>query len=113
MDKLLLAFRASYSMDYLLEFAASRHWKTYEQDVFNVLCEDRAVLIESNWNYIYGGESRFLPDALRTEYQESQAYPKIVHFAGPFKPWAVPNAPFWEHFWHYVTDTPYLELFLR
>lgn len=107
------AFRAAYSMEYLLEFATSRPWKTYDQDVFNVLCEDRAVLLESNWNFIYGGESRFLPDNLRTEYQESHDHPKIVHFAGSFKPWLIPNAPFQEYFWPYAADTPYLETLLR
>lgn len=107
------AFRAAYSMEFLLEYAASRPWKAHDQDILNVLCEDRCVLIESNWNSIYGGESRFLPDALRAEYQECWAHPKIAHFAGPFKPWAMPDAPFQEYFWPYAADTPYLETLLR
>lgn len=107
------AFRTAYSMEFLLEYAASRPWKAHDQDILNVLCEGRSTLIESNWNSIYGGEARFLPDALRAEYEECWAHPKIVHFAGPFKPWAVPDAPFQEYFWPYAADTPYLEALLR
>lgn len=107
------AFRARYSTEYLLDYAASRNWLCHDQDILNVLCEGRTVLIESNWNSIYGGESRFLPDALRAEYEDCWAHPKIAHFAGPFKPWLVPDAPFQEFFWQYAADTPYLETFLR
>lgn len=107
------AFRAAYSMDYLLKYATSRHWKAHDQDILNVLCEDKSVLIESNWNSIYGDAPQFLPDALRAEYQDCWAHPKIAHFAGPFKPWTVPDAPFQEHFWPYAAETPYLEVLLR
>lgn len=107
------AFRAAYSIDYLLKYAVSRHWKAHDQDILNVLCEDKSVLIESNWNSIYGDAPQFLPDALRAEYQDCWAHPKIAHFAGPFKPWAVPDAPFQEYFWPYAAETPYLENLLR
>lgn len=107
------AFRAEYSMDYLLEYAVSRHWKAHDQDILNILCQDKSVLIESNWNSIYGDAPQFLPDDLRAEYQDCWAHPKIAHFAGPFKPWTVPDAPFQERFWPYAAETPYLETLLR
>lgn len=107
------AFRAAYSVDYLLEYAVSRCWKAHDQDILNVLCEGRVTLLEPNWNSIYGDAPQFLPDALRSEYQDCWAHPKIAHFAGPFKPWAVPDAPFQERFWPYAADTPYLEVLLR
>lgn len=107
------AFQVTYNIKYLLEFAVSRQWKAHDQDILNVLCEGRTVLIESNWNSIYGGESRFLPDDLRMEYQDCWEHPKIAHYAGPFKPWLVPDAPFQEYFWPYAANTPYLETLLR
>ncbi len=106
-------FRAAYKVDFLLEFAVSRHWKAHDQDILNVLCEGRSILIEPNWNSIYGDAPQFLPDILKEEYMDCWKHPKIAHYAGPFKPWMVPDAPFQEYFWPYASNTPYLEILLR
>ena len=103
------AFRAAFTCDYLLEFAASREWLQHDQDVLNVLCEGRVKLLSASWDVIKPELYQHMPAAYRRELDESVANPKIVHFGGAMKPWVNLDAPFGELFWRYAAQTPYIQ----
>lgn len=107
------AFRAAYSCDYLLEFAASREWLQHDQDVLNVLCEGRVKLVSAAWDVIKPELYQRLPPARRAELDESIAHPRIVHFGGEMKPWVNLDAPFSEYFWRYAAQTPFIQEIIR
>jgi lipopolysaccharide biosynthesis glycosyltransferase len=44
-----------------------------DQDVFNIYSRDRVLEIDSEWNHVPS--------------QDFNASPKIIHWAGPAKPW--------------------------
>ena len=109
----ILEFRKSFSTTYLLEFAASRDWKQHDQDVLNVLCEGRAMLVSAVWDVMMPEFNGYLPKKLRKELEESIAHPNILHFGGDMKPWLCMDAPFGEYFWKYAAQTPYIQEIIR
>ena len=49
------------------------------------------------------------PKYLQDEYMTAHANPKIIHYAGPDKPWNNPLADYAEAFWKYAKDSGYYE----
>ena len=109
----ILEFRKSFSTTYLLEFAASRDWKQHDQDVLNVLCEGRTMLVSAVWDVMMPEFNGYLPKKLRKELEESIAHPNSLHFGGDMKPWLCMDAPFGEYFWKYAAQTPYIQEIIR
>lgn len=103
------AFRAAYSTEYLLDFATSRDWRQHDQDVLNVLCQERVKLVSAAWDVMAPEFNEYLPGELKAELDESLANPKILHFGGDMKPWLCMDAPFGEYFWRYAAQTPYIQ----
>jgi lipopolysaccharide biosynthesis glycosyltransferase len=106
----------------MLDFAVSRDWKMHDQDVLNVLCEGKVLLLPLNWNFIYPNSSfgndsyrDFLPSYLLEEYLEAKDVPFIVHLAGASrKPWETwGNIPYFEKFWKYATRTPFIDTIMK
>ncbi|MDR1909754.1 MAG: glycosyltransferase family 8 protein [Spirochaetaceae bacterium] len=81
------AFSRGVSMTGLLDLAVSRDWQFCDQDVLNVVCAGKTLILNMEWNAMVTmyNEDQFPPE-LRQEYRRSRARPKISHFAGP-KPW--------------------------
>jgi lipopolysaccharide biosynthesis glycosyltransferase len=80
-------FSRSITMEQLLGLAVSRDWRFCDQDVLNVVCAGKTLILAMEWNAMVTmrNEDQF-PLSLRQEYRRSRAAPKISHFAGP-KPW--------------------------
>lgn len=53
--------------------------------------------------------SRFLTQKDYETYLYSKNNPKIIHFAGPNKPWNNPQIPMSEFFWKYAKELPFYE----
>jgi len=71
-----------------------------DQDVLNLVFRDRWLPLDSGWNYIYSLNSDVegVPDGHRL--------PKIIHFAGPHKPWrALRYHPMRQRYFHYLELT--------
>ena len=45
-------------------------------------------------------------------YQEARKNPKIIHYAGPQKPWFEPGMDFGMQFWECARETAYYEVML-
>lgn len=109
-------FRKTYSTKEILEFAVSENWQLLDQDILNKLCEDRVKYVDMSWNVMvdYAGIRinkiiRLAPQWLNKLYMESRQNQKIVHYAGPEKPWLQPEMDMGKAFWKYARKTPYYE----
>jgi lipopolysaccharide biosynthesis glycosyltransferase len=109
------AFHKNFTVKELLDFAVSRKWRAHDQDILNVLCQGKTLLLPIEWDFTWDDESaKYLPDFLKTEYDCTKEHPKIIHFPGERKPWLnVVNVPYFEYFWKYATRTPFIDVIIR
>lgn len=112
--------RKTYSSDDMLRFAASYQWELLDQDVLNYLAQGRYKAIDMAWNVMYDWENIRInqiisraPKYLQDEYMCSRRNPKIIHYAGPTKPWSYPFVDYAVEFWYYARKTPYYEVIIR
>lgn len=104
-------FNKRYTGAKLMEFCASREWRQHDQDVLNVICQNSIKIIDSAWSVMEDyGENKFLPQALYNEFLQGIENPKIIHYAGPRKPWRNPNTMFCDYFWKTTYQTPFFDL---
>ena len=111
------AWRESISVEDVFEFAQSNEWQLLDQDVLNYFCQGRTLHVDMAWNVMFdnGGFrirdiiSRTTPE-LRADYMAARENPRIVHYAGPIKPWDDAECDFAEHFWRYAKQTPFYEV---
>ncbi|MDR1248353.1 MAG: glycosyltransferase family 8 protein [Treponema sp.] len=110
-------FVQSIAKERLLGLAVSQDWRFCDQDVLNVVCAEKTLILNMEWNAMVTmyNEDQF-PLNLRQEYRRSRANPKITHFAGP-KPWdrrfsfgfnSGPRKAQLELFLRYAERTPFI-----
>lgn len=116
----LAKFRQEFTTEQLLELAASRNWELLDQDVLNTLCAGRVKFLDMAWNVMYDwngirkdGIISFAPQDLRAEYLTAYAAPKIIHYAGPDKPWQDPMVDYADVFWQAAVSSHYYEVLLE
>ena len=87
-------FRKTYTTDEMLRFAASNKWELLDQDVLNYLAQGRYKAVDMAWNVMTDLRRIRIPEIisrapkyLRDEYMKAHEAPKIIHYAGPDKPW--------------------------
>lgn len=105
----LAAFRKKFSSAEMLKVASSKRFELLDQDVLNILAEDKVKFIDMAWNVMYDWKferrSKIIslaPKELSNAYDAAHAAPKIIHYAGPEKPWHNPACDFGEVFWQYA-----------
>lgn len=115
----LKEFRKTFTVKKILDVAASKEWQLLDQDILNKICEHRVKILDMSWNvmYDYAGVRikeiiRLAPEWLYLEYMEARKHPKIIHYAGPEKPWLFPEGDFAGIYWDYAKRTPYYEVML-
>ncbi|MDR2480173.1 MAG: glycosyltransferase family 8 protein [Treponema sp.] len=102
-------FRKIFSMNELLNMAASRQWPTRDQGLLNYICENRVYFLPSNWNVIPDPCLKNAPDWIKTEHIRAKADVKIIHFY--LKPWKCANyIPYSFDFWKYAVNTPFINI---
>ena len=115
----LKEFRQTFTTKEILDVAASKKWQLLDQDILNKLCEHKVKVLDMSWNvmYDYAGVRikeiiKLAPEWLYLEYMEARKHPKIIHYAGPEKPWLFPEGDFASIYWDYAKKTPYYEVML-
>ena len=102
-------FNKLYTADKLLEIAGYMDWRQHDQDILNVICEDKILLIDGAWDYLQDfGWIRYLPDWLQKEYEKTKSNVKVAHFAGQRKPW-INNSQNSDKFWDICARTPFFK----
>ncbi|MSS14427.1 DUF4422 domain-containing protein [Porcincola intestinalis] len=116
----LKEFRDTYSTKEMLEFAASYKWQLLDQDVLNFLAQDKTKIIDMSWNVMTNWRGIRIPNIinrapkyLRDEYMDARSHPKIIHYAGPDKPWQQPYSDYAELFWKYARNSIYYEVLIQ
>ena len=107
------AFRAVYSWQELLELAVSREWLQHDQDILNVICQGRTLIVDAAWDVIKPELYQKMPAQYREELDASIEHPKVVHFGGTMKPWVSLDAPFGNYFWTYAAQTPFIQEIIK
>lgn len=112
-------FRKRYTTKQILDFAVSEKWQLLDQDILNKLCEGAVKYIDMSWNVMvdFAGIRinqiiALAPRWLNEMYQEAKKNPKIIHYAGPQKPWFEPEMDFGMQFWECARGTAYYEAML-
>ena len=112
-------FRKRYTTKKILDFAVSEKWQLLDQDILNKLCEGAVKYIDMSWNVMvdFAGIRinqiiALAPRWLNEMYQEARKNPKIIHYAGPQKPWFEPEMDFGIQFWECARGTAYYEVML-
>ena len=110
------AFRQHYSTEYLLEFAEACQFRYQDQDLLNVLCENKVKFLDQRWNYSADPKDKYVsrmvvkaPAALAREYLNIKRDFKILHFIGPNKPWHNPSLHHADLFWEFSRKSPFYE----
>lgn len=109
-------FRKTYTVTQMMEFAMSYQWELLDQDVLNYLAQGKTKFLNMAWNVMMDWRGQRIekiisraPHYLFREYMQARKAPKIIHYAGPDKPWHDPTNDFSEVFWKYARHTPYYE----
>lgn len=115
----LKEFRKKYTTEYLLDMAASKDWKWFDQDVLNIVCEGRTLLLPQNWNlmvHVWTDPEQlpeyFAPYDNYRAYQLARKDPWIIHYAGHVVPCFNAYVDKAEYFWHYARKTEFYEILL-
>ena len=109
-------FRKSFTTEEILRFAVSEKWELLDQDILNKLCEGRVKYVDMSWNVMvdYGRIRQkeiiaLAPKWLNDLYLKARKEQKIIHYAGPEKPWFEPEMDQGNIFWQYARKTPFAE----
>ena len=116
----LAEFRKTYTTAEMLKFAASYEWELLDQDVLNYLAQGRVKFVDMAWNVMVDWRGIRLsqiialaPKYLHDEHMEARNNPKIIHYAGPDKPWHQPWSDMAEEFWKYSRNTVFYETIMQ
>ena len=105
----LKMFREKIELKEMMQLASSRNWRCHDQDILNIITENKTMLLNAKWNVLQDyGTHHFMPDNLYREWKESYMEPYIVHFGGDAKPWRYPRVKKSNFFWDFAKETPYL-----
>jgi lipopolysaccharide biosynthesis glycosyltransferase len=82
-----------------------------DQDTLTLLLKDRTAPMPPEWNVLMDiiqlNRTDDLPDEIRPLVERQRADPRIVHFAGPRKPWEKSTLlPYGGVWWHFVRRSP-------
>lgn len=94
--------------------------KTYwcqDQDVLNILCQDKVKWIDGRWNVEWehltpSGEDLIL-DKGRKDMLTYEKDPYIIHYTTKYKPWDHPEIDLAEYFWNKAKETVFYEELLQ
>lgn len=104
-------FNKRYTGKQLMQICSSKKWRQHDQDVLNVVCENSLKIISGAWDYMEDyGNIKFLPKWLQDEYKATSENIKIVHYAGPRKPWKFNNSFKSDEFWDICYQTPFFKI---
>lgn len=109
-------FRAELPTDELLAFAAQNKLRFLDQDVLNALTAGNNLVVPMDWDVLMDScgtrvahVKQFASPEVRDQYLQARLAPKVVHYAGPDKPWNTVGVDLAECFWAYARRTPFYE----
>lgn len=92
--------------------ANEKKWKSKDQDILNMICNGKVLLLPFYWNMIRDCRPEafhYMRSEDKVEWETPNRDAKIVHFAGANKPWNYLNVPFQDKYWDYARNSLFLE----
>lgn len=89
-----------------------KKWRSKDQDILNMLCNDRIFLLPFYWNMIRDCQENafiYMKKEDKAAWNTCNEDAKIVHFAGGRKPWSYLYVPFQDKYWEYAKKSPFME----
>lgn len=112
----LQEFRQEYTSDFLLDYCAQRQWMYIDQDVLNIVCSEKTFYLPMKWNCLITADNyeteKWAPLSMYQDYLSAHKNPFVVHYAGNFLPFRVPEVDLYWYFWEYAKNTPFYEILL-
>ena len=115
----LSEFRNVISPREMYDLIIEREYPFCDQDILNKICYGKVHWIDNRWDIVAdvdGYLSRTLyywaPHDISTSFQKNKKTPKIIHYAGPTKPWHSPRYEWADLFWCACRKTPFYEVTL-
>lgn len=103
----------------VLKIASSYDWELLDQDVLNYIAQGDVKFIDMSWNVMYDWAGiriakiiSLAPVGHYVKYMKSREDPKIIHYAGPEKPWNNPECDFAQEFWTIARNSIFYEVIL-
>ena len=103
----------------LMDFASSYKWELLDQDVLNYIAQGKVKFVDMSWNVMYDWRNIRLskivslaPIELYLAYVTARQHPRIVHYAGPEKPWQDMDCDYAPYYWEVARKSIYYELIL-
>lgn len=108
----------TFEKGYLIEEATKHQLKWLDQDLVNMLFQDKIKRLPNKWNVMianvpYATDEYYLPADLRKEYYQARLDPYIVHYVGKAIPCFAEDPDLYEFFWFYARKTVFYELLLQ
>lgn len=105
----------NYYENMLKEFFQSKMYPCADQDILNIIFENKTQLLPIKWNLqndIFTYHEKLIDKFIeyyKEDFQDAITNPCIIHYVGGFKPWEHPEHPNSEIFWEYARQTPFYE----
>lgn len=91
---------------------SANNYQYVDQDIFNILCENRVTYINPSWNVFFDHDDtriskylQYAPLNMFKEYMQSRNNPSIIHYAGHIKPWNAFHTDLGHYFWGYAKES--------
>jgi len=105
-------FQKLISQEKIFKLALSNNWDFHDQDILNILCEDKTLLLTYHWGFYSTNCIDYLPECYLNEYLDAEKNPKIIHYV--YKPWNYNYYIYhFEYFWKYATRTPFINVIIK
>lgn len=111
-------FRHDFTSEYIIKLAENEDYIFPDQDVLNILCENKVLYLDERWNTLINHKSRdnsrlevarLAPHKIYNNYLKARKDPWIIHFAGYQKPWKYRQCDMSEYFWRLARETSFYE----
>jgi len=117
----LQKYRKYISKEALINFIMQDRWLYGDQDVLNLLFENKVKYFDMVWNYtvdvLEGRRTRlvnqYAPENIKELYCRAKNSPRVIHYAGGEKPWNTFEVEFLHIFWKFARKSPYYEELLE
>ena len=113
-------FRTHECTQKLLELVNKNKYYFMEQCALNSYFNGRILELPTEWNYTAEGQNwdaihlwDYVPLLQIYQAREARKNPKIIHYAGPCKPWLNSRVEFADIYMQYAKDTPFFSNILR